>query len=159
MCTENKVKSPETTKLCIRCKVRKLLVEFYSTRSRPKPSGACRVCRRAEMSKRYHSCPEVRAAKTRNFQKRYQANPEKFKAKERERYYGLTSEVYQMLVNQQKGHCLICGQKKKLVVDHCHASGKVRGLICQRCNIQVGWFETTSQLEIIRIANYITRPA
>lgn len=50
--------------------------------------------------------------------------------------YGITEAEYQRLFEAQGGRCAICGGKRrtKLDVDHCHATGKVRGLLCRRCN-------------------------
>lgn len=42
----------------------------------------------------------------------------------------------------QGGKCLICRRSAKLVIDHCHETGRVRGLICSPCNTHVGWIES-----------------
>ena len=153
MCMESEARSLETTKVCRCCKVEKPRSEFYER------GAICRACKSKRASDRYHSCPAVRLAKQQAFQRRYRANPDKFKAKERERYYGLTEDAYQAMVAVQGGKCLLCDKIKKLVVDHCHSSGVVRGLLCQRCNIQVGWFEKTTPSERERLARYLTRRA
>jgi hypothetical protein len=45
-----------------------------------------------------------------------------------------------------KLRCEICDRKQKLEVDHCHKSGKVRGLICGRCNRALGSFKDSYEL-------------
>lgn len=55
--------------------------------------------------------------------------------------YGLTLDTYQRLWDQQGGRCAICGVEtpgRSLPVDHCHATGRVRGLLCQECNMGLG---------------------
>lgn len=42
------------------------------------------------------------------------------------------------MVANQKGLCKLCELPKKLVVDHCHETGKVRGLLCRNCNLLIG---------------------
>lgn len=54
-----------------------------------------------------------------------------------EKVYGITIEQYDELLALQGGRCAICRQRavsKRLAVDHDHASGAVRGLLCSRCN-------------------------
>ena len=53
--------------------------------------------------------------------------------------YGLTLEEYQERYNNQRGCCAICGKAvEKLHVDHCHTTGRVRGLLCTQCNVMLG---------------------
>jgi hypothetical protein len=59
--------------------------------------------------------------------------------------YGLTKEVYLKMLENQNYCCKICKNKEiyydKLVVDHCHNSGEVRGLLCNSCNQALGFFK------------------
>lgn len=57
--------------------------------------------------------------------------------------YGLTVEEYENMYTNQKGKCSICGgqpKRKNLSVDHCHKTSKVRGLLCEKCNVGLGSF-------------------
>lgn len=65
------------------------------------------------------------------------------------RAYGITYEQYQDLLIKQNGCCAICKKKEsrinpkskdvqQLSVDHCHKTGKIRGLLCSRCNLLLG---------------------
>ena len=49
-------------------------------------------------------------------------------------HYGLSIEQHEKLLNSQHKKCAICNRKVKLCVDHDHKTGKVRGLVCHRCN-------------------------
>nr|WP_279494490.1 endonuclease VII domain-containing protein [Actinocrispum wychmicini] len=55
--------------------------------------------------------------------------------------YGITAEQYAALYTLQGGRCAICrratGRGKRLAVDHNHATGEVRGLLCKPCNRDV----------------------
>ena len=57
------------------------------------------------------------------------------------RSFGITSEDYDRMFSEQNGVCAICSNpptKRSLHIDHCHKTGKVRGLLCYRCNIMLG---------------------
>ena len=79
--------------------------------------------------------------------------------------YGITLEDYQNLYNKQLGLCKICNnpeivrilkgrQIRSLAVDHCHDTGKVRGLLCYKCNVGLGSFNDDPKL-LIRAINYL----
>jgi hypothetical protein len=58
--------------------------------------------------------------------------------------YGITLEQYNAMFAKQNGCCVICNThqselEKGLAVDHCHTTGKVRGLLCNNCNLMLGF--------------------
>jgi len=60
-----------------------------------------------------------------------------------ERDYGITITQYDTMYEEQQGRCKICGLDqerldRRLCVDHCHVTGKVRGLLCDPCNRLLG---------------------
>ena len=58
------------------------------------------------------------------------------------RRYGLTQADYDVMFSECGGVCEICKQPSTLLeVDHCHSTGKVRGLLCNRCNKALGMFK------------------
>jgi endogenous inhibitor of DNA gyrase (YacG/DUF329 family) len=65
------------------------------------------------------------------------------------RAYGISASDYDRMFAEQAGVCAICAQPEtarrhgrtaRLAIDHCHASGEVRGLLCSACNIGLGKF-------------------
>lgn len=65
------------------------------------------------------------------------------------RVYGLTPEQYESMLRKQGGVCAICkrGHGTILDVDHCHKTGRIRGLLCRRCNTFLGLIEDASSIE------------
>jgi hypothetical protein len=55
--------------------------------------------------------------------------------------YKITREMYDKASSKQKGRCGICNKETALVPDHCHRTGKFRGLLCSGCNGTLGLFE------------------
>src|SRR6266403_544492 len=119
------------TTRCPKCGVVKLRTEF-SSRQQLSTNGTyylaynayCKPCSSKAM-KDYHA-----------------ANPEKKALQIRKhalRRYGLTLDDYDRILRGQGGACAICGtrepggKKGRFTVDHCHESGKIRGLLCINC--------------------------
>lgn len=69
------------------------------------------------------------------------------------RHYKITPDKYNEIFLKQEGKCEICKihqneLNKKLSVDHCHKTGKIRGLLCNQCNTGLGMFRDNIQLLI-----------
>ena len=60
--------------------------------------------------------------------------------------YKLTQLEYLELFELQEGKCALCNRHVKLHVDHDHDTGEVRGLLCHRCNVGLGYFQDNTQL-------------
>ncbi len=70
------------------------------------------------------------------------------------RKYGITLEAYDAMLKEQGGVCAICKQENKhkypFPVDHCHTTGKIRGILCHNCNLILGNAKDNS--DILRAA-------
>jgi len=56
--------------------------------------------------------------------------------------YGLSEKDFNLKCEQQENRCKICGKfEQTLYVDHCHETGKIRGLLCSNCNTGLGMFK------------------
>lgn len=85
--------------------------------------------------------------------KHYMENRDKYLHIERERAYqkryGISVDDYDRMLLEQDGKCKICLRGRPslntrfrfFAVDHCHVTGEVRGLLCQKCNGALAWFE------------------
>lgn len=89
-----------------------------------------------------------------NGQKRYyNSHKEKYMAYKMKDAYGLELNDYYALVTKQNGLCAICGEKPKQItgksrrlhIDHDHATGKIRGLLCHKCNNGLGCMDDNIQ--------------
>lgn len=75
--------------------------------------------------------------------------------------YGITGEQYEALYEAQGGTCAICkratGKSRRLAVDHDHATGYVRGLLCSSCNNILGHLRDRIDLAL-GVAGYLQNP-
>lgn len=73
--------------------------------------------------------------------------------------YGITFEDYDRMLREQGGHCALCPweptAKKRLMVDHCHETGAVRGLLCPYCNSSLGAFGPGDEAGLLRALAYV----
>lgn len=87
------------------------------------------------------------------------------------RRYGISPADYQKMYDEQKGLCAVCdrwlpssdgrvgsfrGRNDRLHVDHCHTTGRVRGLLCHRCNVGIGQLDD-DPARMERAALYLRR--
>jgi len=96
--------------------------------------------------KRYASDPEYRR-KVLAYNRARRADPVN-RAKERARRHGISLQDLEAMSARQHGACAICKRKRarSLAIDHCHATRKVRGLLCDNCNPGLGFFQDSPRL-------------
>lgn len=114
---------------CRRCNINKPACEFEHQKDRPNHRTTCKQCRYLDRDK------EKEAVRHRVYSKERRITDPVVVRKTWERsVYGVCKED----LGEQK--CSICGSTHKLCIDHCHTTGKVRGLLCSSCNMGIGHF-------------------
>lgn len=135
----------EETKVCIVCGDPKALSEFNYSSQKGKNINTCKKCRVDQKRERDRIDPYEHKRRTRNSNLK--------------RKFGITLDDYEDMLFAQGGRCLICDiydreLTKELCVDHNHETGKIRGLLCNRCNTLVGFLEKNKDL-LSMAFNYI----
>lgn len=130
------------TKVCSLCKKRKPIEKFYNFRnSKDGKQCRCKVCDGITRSKYQHKYKDrlSRLSRNRNLKARF----------------GITLQEYDEILKSQKGRCAICSSKapkttsnnvRSFSVDHDHKTGKIRGLLCSKCNRGLGMFNDSLTL-------------
>lgn len=118
--------------------------------------------------KKYRDNPKNRAVineAQRRFAKKY---PDKVRKKAslynrthllqiRARAYKISVEELTRLLSESEGKCDICKKETpKMNVDHCHSTGKVRGVLCRDCNLAIGLFKDSKQI-LSQAINYLDK--
>lgn len=104
-----------------------------------------------------HDCNECRAKKRRAHSLKDLSKSSARRRKHRlKSIYGITMEQYDQRYIEQLGKCKICRThqselKKRLEVDHDHATGLVRGLLCPKCNKALGLLNDNSEVLVSAI--------
>ena len=133
-------------KLCKYCKIEKLKESFSPhPHTKDKLSNKCKECVNA-YNKLRHSLRTRKDLDQLNLKRRQNRNTWATDRKKHfKRKYGITVEQYNQMLLIQNNTCKICKNMcksgKNLAVDHCHATGKVRGLLCATCNVNLGRIE------------------
>lgn len=134
------------SKICTGCRTEKPVSDFSKRGERngiPLYRSRCKACQ-AKQARGWYS---------RNT-KRANANRRRLLLQEN---FGLTPEEYDAMLESQGGVCATCGRPEsaerdgkimRLAVDHCHETGRIRGLLCHACNRSIGLFgEDTDLME------------
>lgn len=124
-------------RMCSKCEVEKPIEAFNKNTASKSPD------------KRYSHCKECANALAR----------ERYKTKDKFQYtkkmYGITKEDILKLADTQQYKCKLCTKpfemyspesKRQFTVDHCHTSGKIRGLLCHHCNLGLGMFKDNTEV-------------
>jgi hypothetical protein len=87
------------------------------------------------------------------------ANPTKMIEDRLIRKYGITLKQHENIMTEQNNECACCirpfSSDLKPAVDHCHKTGKVRGLLCSNCNRAIGLLYDKAEA-MLRLAIYLT---
>ena len=88
-------------------------------------------------------------------------NPEKRRAQKYRHRYGIDVDGYNSMLLARNGKCAICyssdfgrANAKVFVVDHCHQTGTIRGLLCHKCNMVIGFSNDSKDL-LLRAISYL----
>lgn len=127
------------TRQCARCGLTKERSEFpKSTKNRTRIYSWCKTCKNAKM-KEYR-----------------ELDKDSWLSNHMKRTFGITLVEYKEMLAKQNGRCAICKIKKpgsnfgRMEIDHCHTTGKVRGLLCHNCNAGLGHF--IDNVELLSVA-------
>ena len=89
------------------------------------------------------------------------------KAQGRRQIYGLTQPEFERMLQEQDGKCFFCrrdfaamfnGKFSPICVDHDHQTNRVRGLLCRKCNMLLGWLELCPPGILRKIESYLSHP-
>lgn len=142
-------------KICRQCDERKPLSQFPGVgggRKRPD----CKVCYNKKQA-------EYREKNRERLQEQWRTASNKYYEdkspafRRRLNRHGITEQEYNALVKEQGGKCAICSTKDDLVIDHCHDTLRVRGILCNSCNKALGYLkDSLDSLEAAK--SYLTKP-
>ena len=148
--------SDTETKVCRLCQ---RLLPLSSYWCGDKKTGAlrseCKDCAKARLRARYAASPDARAKAYANSRKQAilkPRTPEQQRKHSLKHKFGLSIEQYEAMFEAQDRKCALCGTTDNgrttgkwkaghFNVDHCHKTGRVRGLLCHKCNVRIGAYE------------------
>lgn len=148
-------------RLCTGCNQEKPLDSQHFTKDKYDPTGftyKCKVCRAKAHKEWALKNPEKIKEinfKSRDKRKQFYSSPEGVISSRKahlKRKYGITLDEFNKMLKKQDGKCAICGgtetrdKHKVMAVDHDHKTGKIRQLLCFKCNSALGNFNDDIQV-------------
>jgi hypothetical protein len=149
---------------CVDCE-RTLPRPDHMTLRAPKRCAECaRLLRNAKAREKRRQDPEKsREVSRKNMEKRRREQPQAVKQTKIRSTYQITDEQYESLLKRAKGKCELCGTiltddgPSREVIDHNHETGSVRGLLCNNCNMGLGYVADSGAL-LEQLAQYLENP-
>lgn len=139
-------------KTCSKCKTYKLIHQFaVNSKGKHGFKSICKSC----SNKAQRSLAK----------RRREEDPVKWSQYRRDKLlksaYGMTQEDFDRMLESQDGGCAVCGVTENQVtdvmfVDHCHDTGKVRGLLCSLCNSGIGKLQDNPEI-ILKAYRYLLK--
>ncbi len=122
---------------CTKCTRSKPQSDFYTDlRGKNGRTSRCKDCLNTASKKRWRNLT------TEQKQEQFRKNRVNGRRHRLKRLYGISLDEHDAMLQAQGGGCAVCGYQpdddKYLCVDHCHDTGRVRGLLCQPCNASLG---------------------
>jgi Recombination endonuclease VII len=146
-------------KRCPDCTKKLPLTDFFKAKySKHGLSTYCRAC----MAKRHDTWRRKNLAVTRLASAKWrEENPRRAKDHTLKARYGIPLGTYDRLFEEQIGQCACCGTNKPggrgdFHVDHCHETGRIRGLLCHGCNVGLGSLKHDVTL-LTKALNYLAK--
>lgn len=170
-------------KRCCICK-KDLPLDSYNKniRTKDKLQTACRGCQKEKYDIYRREHPQIAYARNRAYYKRhhmemlsrkrdyiqrigkdeYRKQYQKHSMTAKFKRYGLSEEKYHEMRNDQGQKCAMCfvlfrEDPRSIHIDHCHETGRVRGILCSGCNLFLGRIESPSYPKRLEIATAYLR--
>lgn len=154
-----KIYAELTRKKCNKCKEEFSIQEFQKNKNNC--DGYSYNCK---------SCIKKRRAHSKEYDRRYwkswrEKNSHRLKERDRahnlKRKFNMSINDYNILLKSQNGVCATCFKEKSsngkaLAVDHCHKTGKIRGLLCNECNTSLGLLKENKHT-LYNLIDYLNR--
>lgn len=128
-------------KTCTKCKEEKSIEQFPPNKKTLDKRGSwCKGCVAPLGKEDYKKNKVDRDLKTKKWQKE---NRHKLKGYRLKKQFNMSNSDFDTLLKAQDHKCLICNAHESQIdtvmcIDHCHSTGKIRGLLCRSCNLAIG---------------------
>ncbi len=135
-------------KMCGTCR-NVLSLRAFGIRPAGQVRSDCRLCDARKSKARYYKRQSKRLIQHREYRKGLSAEEKLQRAQSRAiavklRRYKISQGFLDALLVEQNNLCAICERNGRLVIDHSHKTGKVRGLLCYACNLGLGLFRDSA---------------
>lgn len=154
---------------CTKCGHELAIEAFYIYRKTEKVRQPCKICH-SRLTNAYRQNPINKQKRNQQHRDRYHSDVayrkhqlQQSKRVRRKNYlkgkFNLTQDDVKLMVQRQENRCLIClecfdDDKMIPCIDHCHITGKVRGILCPLCNKGIGLLKDDPE-RLLRASDYL----
>lgn len=126
----------------------------------------CKTCKQEKPKELFSSLkrrasgilPHCKACHNEKIKKFYKKHPNYSRNSNLLKNYGITSDDFDKMLSAQNNTCKVCSGppmgKGRYHVDHCHKTGKIRGLLCHKCNVALGMVQDSKE-HLLSLISYL----